>query len=47
MDPTAEVIACSLQRAGQVALSARSLTFEDGRRIYDETVRPRPTVPNP
>jgi hypothetical protein len=45
MDPSAEVIACSLQRAGQAPLLARSLTFEDGRRIYDETVRPRPTVP--
>ncbi len=47
MDPAAELIGCSLQRAGGIALAARTLTFEDGRRIYDETVRPRPTTPNP
>jgi|GEM_PF-6921865 len=45
MDPGAELIGCSLQRAGGIALAARTLTFEDGRRIYDETVRPRPTNP--
>jgi hypothetical protein len=44
MEPAAEVIGCSLMRTGQPELIARTLTFEDGRRIYDETVRP-PTPP--
>lgn len=44
MEAAGEVIGCSLMRSGQPALIARTLTFEDGRRIYDETVRP-PTPP--
>jgi hypothetical protein len=44
METAAEVIGCSLMRAGRPELIARTLTFEDGRRIYEETVRP-PTPP--
>lgn len=45
MDPAAEVIRCALERTGQAELVARTLTFEDGRRLYDETVRPRTQTP--
>lgn len=43
MDPKAEVIRCSLQRGNGVELVARTLTFEDGRRLYGEASgRPAP-----
>lgn len=48
IDPRAEVIRCALERAGQAEIAARTLTFEDGRRIYGETVQPqRPTGRDP
>lgn len=45
MDARAEVIRCSLQRGDGPELVARTLTFEDGRRLYGEAsrgVRPTP-----
>lgn len=44
VDPHAEVIRCSLERQGQAELVARTLTVEDGRRIYGEARRPPPTI---
>jgi hypothetical protein len=43
IDPQAEVIGASLQRAGGEPVSCRTLPLEDARRIYGEARGPRPT----
>jgi hypothetical protein len=42
IDPLAEAIGATLQRQGQDAVEARTLTLEDARRLYDEVRAPRP-----